>query len=364
MKRICFFSGDITRSGGTERAAVLVAQRLAEEFDVIFLSIMEQNKTTFFPVPESIPRHVLTTAKKWKKPGPEYLPLIPRLRRFLKNWKVDIIVDIDRILDLLTVPAAAGLPVKLVAWEHFNYDYQWPSLPYRIFRKAAAAFTVRYADHIVTLTERDRENYCTRLGRQTGVSVIHNPVEFPWEPEDQKAREKILITVGRLTRVKGTDLLAELAPKLLDRHRDWKWYVLGEGEDRKLLETAVTRHHLEGRLILTGNVQDVKAYLKKASLYVMTSRAEGLPMCLLESVGCGVPCVSFDIATGPGEIIMDGKNGFLIPPFDMQQMTEKLSLLMENHTLRREFQKNTAKSREKFRLEPVILQWKKLLNTL
>ena len=83
-KRICFFSGDITRGGGTERVAVLIAGHLAarESYEVIFLSIVEQRKEMFFKPVRKIPRHVLSRSGKWiameifriKVAKPEYVP--------------------------------------------------------------------------------------------------------------------------------------------------------------------------------------------------------------------------------------------------------------------------------------------------
>lgn len=72
-------------------------------------------------------------------------------------------------------------------------------------------------------------------------------------------------------------MLARIAPKLLKKHKDWKWYVLGDGELRGLLEETVAKYGLEKQLILTGSVTNVEAYLEKSSIYVMTSRIEGLP---------------------------------------------------------------------------------------
>lgn len=365
-KKICFFSGDITRSGGTERVSLQVARHLwkTEGFKVMFLSIVEQQEHPFFPIPDSIERHTLSPRKTWISPGAGYLPLVPKLRRFLKEQKPDVIIDIDTILDILTVPAAKGLGTKVLAWEHFNYDYAWPSPLYRMFRKGISRFTSRYADYIVTLTERDTKNYRTRLGRKDRICTIYNPIELPSPKERLPRREQILITVGRLTHVKGIDMLAELAPKVLSRHEDWTWYVLGEGEDRGILEEVCRKHHLKNRLVLTGNVTDVPSWLRKSALYVMTSRAEGLPMCLLEAVGCGLPAVSFDIPTGPGEIIENGTTGFLIPPFDLEEMEEKIELLIENKTLREAFSKNTGEVQDKFAPACIFRQWEILLQQL
>lgn len=73
MKKICFFSGDITRSGGTERVAAMIANGLQQtgRYEIVFLSLVEKNKDTFFPLDSAVSRYAL--GEKWISPGPGYL---------------------------------------------------------------------------------------------------------------------------------------------------------------------------------------------------------------------------------------------------------------------------------------------------
>ena len=96
----------------------------------------------------------------------------------------------------------------------------------------------------------------------------------------------------------------------------------------------------------------------------MTSRAERLPMVLLEAAGYKVPSISFDIQTEPAEIIEDGKTGFLIPPFDLEQMEEKIELLIQKDALRKKFAQQAEKSRQKFALDKIVAQWDRLLEEI
>lgn len=366
MKTVCFFSGDITRCGGTERVSVFLADRLSQTGNhrIIFLSLVEQNAAPFFPIPPKIERYVLKKDGKWRSPGPKYLPMVPALRHFLRKQRIDIIIDIDIVLDVLSIPASRGLPVKVISWEHFNYHYEQEFL----YRRMIAALSVRFSDYMVTLTGQDKVNYEKKGRRKEKIDFIYNPIELPPKKQEAhqgsrcSAQEPILITVGSLNRRKGTDLAAKIIPEILGRYRDWKWYFLGDGEDKDILEEVLRRHHLEGRLILTGNVTDVGKYLKRASLYVMTSRTEGLPMCLLEAKANSLPCVCFDIQTGPSEIVKDGVNGFLVPPFHTELMIEKVSLLMENEDLRKRFSKDTAIGIQKFSPDAVLSKWERVLD--
>ncbi len=389
--RICFFSGDITRNGGTERVAVMIANGLSNRgFSVCFLSLVEQKENPFFDISEAVPRYVLKEDGNWVSPGPGYLPMVPKIRKFLKQQEIKVLIDIDIVLDVLSLPAAAGRETKVISWEHFNVPYEREFL----YRRAILHLTARFSDYIVTLTRQDQENYEKLLHRKGRITFIYNPIEPKKFSETKKEKafqgkerrrieaieqntadqeraeqkEKALITVGRLIERKGIDMLAKIAPRLLKKHKDWKWYMLGDGELRGLLEETVAKYGLEKQLILTGNVTNVEAYLKKSSIYVMTSRIEGLPMCLLEAAGCDLPCVSFDIPTGPAEIIEQGKNGFLISAFDVEKMEKTLDRLMEEDAALNELTEAAAGYRKtleaKFSKEAILDQWEELLGKL
>lgn len=359
MKKICFFSGDITRNGGTERVSSIIANALAEQKNdtILFLSLVEQEQKPFFPLHETIKHYAL--GKKWINPGPGYLKIIPLLRRFLKKREIDIIIDIDIVLDILSLPAAKGLKTKVISWEHFNYNFEMKFL----YRRLILAYSVKWSDYIVTLTNGDRQSYETHFKRTKNISAIYNPMP-ELEDSSEKEKERWLVTVGKLTFRKGMDSLARIAIKVLKKYPDWKWLVIGDGEEFDFLRNIIQKNHLENQLILTGKKDNVYNYLEKASIYVMTSRTEGLPMCLLEAKAFRLPSVSFDILTGPNEIIEHGKNGYLIPPFDCQDMTEKLMLLMGDDKLRKQFSDHAQDNIKKFQMKHILKDWNQVLQSL
>ncbi len=359
MKKICFFSGDITRSGGTERVATMIANELAkqEKYEICFLSLCEQAKTVFFPLESKIIRYKL--GQKWIQPGPGYLPLIPKIRRFLKEQKIDIIVDIDIVLDCLTIPAAYGLITKVVSWEHFNCLFEMSVL----YRKLILKYSVRHSDYVVTLTERDKEDYAKLTKRVHNIEAIYNPMELKCDITSREQQNHI-ITVGRLVPEKGMEYLMEVAQKVLTRHVDWKWYVVGDGSERVTLERYIEEHDLGNQLILTGLVSNVDEYLEQAKVFVLTSKSEGLGMCLLEAKAHDLPCVSFDVPTGPNEIIEDGINGYLISPFDCDAMVEKINDLITNEELRKQFADMAKSNIQKFEMVSIINKWNRVFDRL
>ncbi|MCM1191368.1 MAG: glycosyltransferase family 4 protein [Butyrivibrio sp.] len=359
MKTVCFFSGDITRGGGTERAAVTVAGGLAARggYRILVLSLTEQSEKLFFPLHDGVEHFAL--GDKWLNPGPGYLKVIPKLRHFLQERDIDVIVDIDIVLDVLSLPASRGLKTKVVSWEHFNCEYELTSL----YRRFILKYSVKRTDYVVTLTDRDRVSYGEQLGRREHISVVGNPIPEAVE-EDGAERENRLITVGNLVPVKGLDYLGQVAVKILKKHPDWKWLIVGEGSERAYLERLIQENNLQEQLILTGRVSDVASYLRRAKIFVLTSRREGLPMCLLEAMLYKLPAVSFDVATGPAEIMEDGVNGYLVKPYDCVAMADKLELLMENESLRQRFSENTHCKLERFQTENVLKSWNNILERL
>lgn len=359
MKTVCFFSGDITRGGGTERVAALIANGLVSRgrYRIMFLSLVEQKQEPFFYIDDRISRHAL--GDRWIRPGAGYLKLLPRLKRFLREREVDVLVDIDIVLDALALPVARSAGTRVISWGHFSYYFERSSL----YRRYIMRYSAGRADYCVTINEENARCYREHLHRKRDIRVIYNPVETA-APDHISHREKQILWVGRLVDIKGVDYLAETAKKVLQTYRDWQWIVVGEGEKREYLEQFIRENDLEGRLVLAGTVTDVSQYYMQASIYALTSRSEGLPMCLLEAKSYGLPCVSFDIRTGPNEIIRDGVNGYLVPPYDCDRMADRVGELIENETLREQFAGQTGLDMDKFELGSIIESWDEVIGSV
>lgn len=378
MGKICFFSGDITRGGGTESVAVLIANGLAQQgkHEIVFLSLVEQQETPFFSICPEIRRYCL--GEKWIQPGPGYLAVLPRLRRFLREQSVDVLVDIDIVLDILSVPVRKGSGTRVVSWGHFSYYFEQESL----YRRLIMRFGTKRADYCVTINEENRRCYERYLHRCRAVRTIYNPAmpgvrgivkdndpgivsnNAPEAVPEAATGGNYIFWVGRLVEIKGVDYLAETAERVLKALPGWRWLVAGDGEMRGWLEDYVRLHGLEGRLVLLGRVEDLQRYYSQAGIFALTSRSEGLPMCLLEAKSHGLPCVSFDIRTGPDEIIRDGVNGYLVEPYDCEKLAEKLVKLASDEELRSQFARNAALDMEKFDLEHILESWNEVFESL
>lgn len=359
-RHIAFFSGDITRSGGTENVSIMIANALSEVdgFSICFISLFEETDSPFFDIDPRIERYTVY-------PVPthgiqHYFDTVGRLKQLVAQHSIDILVDIDGILDMYSLPVKRSTGVKVVSWEHFNYN-QNPGVPYR---KLTRRWAAKKADAIVTLTNADKKLYEEHLHLRCPVVAIPNPMRTP-EPEPvYDAESHIIISSGRLTYQKGFDMLVNVAARVLPNHPDWQWWILGEGEDRPMLEQKIAEAGIGDQLILKGRVDDMDGYYRKAAMFVMTSRFEGLPMVLLEAKAYRLPIVSFDCETGPVEVVQDGINGYLTILGDIDGTAERIMSLMKNRNLREGFSRNSSVGEGRFEESSILCQWISLLASL
>ena len=174
----------------------------------------------------------------------------------------------------------------------------------------------------------------------------------------------IIISIGRADPVKGFDRLIEIAR--LVQNEAWQWQIWGDFDNTygKELAKIISSKGLSNFVRLMGVTNAVQDVYRKSSFLVLTSYYEGLPMVLLEAKQNDVPLISFDIKTGPNEIITDGINGYLVQDHDIEGMVEKIKDLMNNKEKRVYFSQNSYIGLEKFDKDTILEQWMNMLNEL
>ena len=184
-----FFSGDITRSGGTENVSIMLANTLSAgtDYTISFISLFEEHDSPFFPIDSNIQRFSLYPTVTHGIQ--HYFDTCKRLRNIVVKQHIDVVIDIDGILDMYSLPLKRKTGVKVVSWEHFNY-LQNPDVPYR---KLTRRWAARSADAIVTLTETDKKLYETNLTLRCPVIAIPNPMQAPEGPVSYDVDSKLIL---------------------------------------------------------------------------------------------------------------------------------------------------------------------------
>ena len=132
--------------------------------------------------------------------------------------------------------------------------------------------------------------------------------------------------------------------------------ILGEGRDRLSLENLISEYGLNQDVSLPGFVSNPYAYLSRASLFVLSSRWEGLPTVLIEALCCGTKVVSTDCPSGPKEILKDGKYGPLTPVGDSEAFASAIISSLRNNS-----PNPPAESWQPYELRTIVDQYTNLL---
>ncbi len=357
MKKICFLSGDITRSGGTEKVACQIMNGLVTRYSISVISLTHSNEKMFYCLNSDIKRVALFQSNP--NGIRQYFSIVNRIRKYLKKNKIDLLIDIDTILDMFSVVAVHGTGMNLIAWEHFNFSETMGNK----LRVPIRKHMTKYADCVVTLTKEDQKTYSDYFGEKLRVEQIYNPVEIIETKGEYDLNSKTIVSVGRLARQKGFDYLLQVAGFVFDKHPDWEWVILGEGDERETLEKTIEEKNLH-QVKLIGRVNNVDEYLRKSSMFVMTSRYEGFPLVLIEAKANKLPLVSFKCKTGPAELVQDGVNGYLINSYDIKSMADRICELIESPEKREYFSSQSQNMLNMLKYQGIIEQWIKMIESV
>lgn len=218
---------------------------------------------------------------------------------------------------------------------------------------------VRKYDHFVVLTYEDKRLW----GDLPNISVIPNALpshSSPLTPHPSPLTSHRILAIGRYDHQKGFDTLLCIWHALGKQKEGWTLDIIGDGPLRATLQQQAEQLGLGNSVRLlkpTNNIQ--QAYLD-ASILVMTSRYEGLPMVLLEAQAHGLPIVAFACQCGPRDVITDGMDGFLIENRDEERFAKCLLRLMNDDELRQEMGAKAIEASQRFDEETIMRKWEQL----
>jgi glycosyltransferase involved in cell wall biosynthesis len=356
MKKICFFCGNIDLAGGTERAALAVANGLAERGYEIHILSLTGGRQPFFPVHPLIITHNIFGSKvsaRWRYPV-----VIHRLRGFVTRNNIDVLIDVESILAAFSSLALLGTSVRRICWEHLNYNNDLGTP----IRRVARHFAAILADDIVTLTERDKSEWIKRTWLRANICTIYNPLPFKLPDVSPNNDSKLILSVGRMDPVKGFDILLRAWAKVVGSQTDgWRLRIVGDGNERHSLERLVDELEIGDNVELRHATTQIGEHYAAAAFYCLSSRKEGLPMVLIEAQAHGLPAVAFDCETGPREIISHGQTGKLVAAADAEALAAGILELIRNEDERKRYSANARQAAQRFSPECILNHWVALL---
>lgn len=355
--RIAIFFHDLG-IGGAERVMLQLAKGFIEEGYLVDLVLARAEG----PLLAEVPSGVQIIDLKTRSPMKMFIGLI----RYLRENKPSVLLspfEVTSVIAIL-VKRMSGVSTRVVIRVSVHLSRNKRTTKWKkILERLVVSRVYPFADGIITVSDGVARDFAIYSGiPHERIKVIYNPIvsdqllEEAEEPVYHRffaeGRYPVVLGVGRLaeqkdfsTLIKAFDILRKKMPSRL--------IILGDGEERSSLEELIRSSGLQDVVDLPGYDINPFAFMKKASVFVLSSKWEGLPGVLIQALACGCPVVSTDCLSGPSEILKDGQYGYLVSVGDVDAMAKAMET-----TLMGDIRKPPQSWLEQFTIGAVIPQYK------
>jgi len=348
-------------SGGAERVASTLCNAWAARGDhVTLIPTFSGGGSPFYKINQNVELVYLADVVGGKNKN--ILSFIQRLyvlRRLIQSKNPDVVISFLPNVNVAAILAMAFLKTPLLIGERTDPT----SRSYPLFWKLACRFTYRFADILTVQTESVANKIGPLYPGLKKIRSISNPL-----PDDIVLRQhkpandrKVLLSLGRLATEKQVDHIITAFSRLASDFSDWVLYIYGEGLEMSSIEKQVQSLQLQGRVLIKGPTSNPWDVMSNSSIFIMTSKFEGFPNALLESMGVGLPCIAYDCPSGPRDITRGGVDAILVPLNDEHSLTQAMKDLMGNPALRRSLGVKARESvLQRYQLSSVVGRWDEL----
>lgn len=357
--RILYITNGLSGSGGLERVLSVKASFLADQYayDVHIITLNEGGKEPFYTFSSKVKLHSISLNRK--SVFHYFFRYIQKMRTLARMIKPDVISVCDDGLKGFYLPYLLGKPCPMIYERHVSKNIVASSFAVGLYYKLMDIGARKY-DRFVVLTEGNRNEW----SGYKNIQVISNPLSFSTE-QVATLKNKKVIAVGKFAYQKGYDLLIKAWKIVYEKHPDWMLEIYGaNAEMTSIVCELIKSSQLQNQVCLYSPVKNIQDKYMEASIYVMSSRYEGFGMVLTEAMSCGVPCVSFDCPYGPGDIIRDGEDGFLVERENINQLADRIIKLIEDESLRLKMGSKARENVTRYEVGSVAAQWDKLFTDL
>lgn len=380
MSNILYLIPSLTNSGGMERVLTDKVNYLIKSgsYDITILTTdMESGEKPFYELDANI--KVINLEIFFDTVF--YLPLLKKIKKSkgllemyekkLSNYILENKIDICISMGAKELEFFSKLDVPVIKFfeSHFNptvrssfiSDHKGNSLFWNLigkYRDWQYKQQTKDLDQVIVLTKSAKAEW---EKTHSNISLINNPTPFTIiSDKNNDEQYNRALAIGRLEDQKGFDLLIECWIQVYAKYPNWKLDIFGEGSKKEMLQKMINENNLRHVISLKGITRNVQQELLTSDFYIMSSRYEGLPMVLLESIACGLPIVSFNCPTGPAELIENNDCGLLVLNGDIRDLSEKIIHMIENPGLRKEMSIVARDKVKKYSIGVIMSQWENL----
>ena len=353
-KKICIVVSSLG-GGGAERSSALLSELLYDlGYNIYIVSVLDNIEYSY--------KGELLNLGELKANDDSVIGRLKRFKvfkNFIKNHRFDYVIDSRpriKFLKEFIISRFIYTPRKTM---YFVRSFKVNSYihPNRILGKLLYG----NANKIIAVSKGISKNIKDNYGFKN-VTCIYNPVEIKQDDSKSDISEPYILFFGRLNDdVKNISLLLEAysQSKLPSNNVDLK--ILGDGKDLEKLKTLVNELKLSSNVQFLHHNPNPSSIIQSALFTLLTSRYEGFPRVITESLALGTTVVSVDCQSGPNEIIKNEFNGLLVENHNPEGLAKAMNRLYEDKDLYLHCKSNTKVSVEQFSKAAIGLQWKAIL---
>ncbi|MBO7497557.1 MAG: glycosyltransferase [Salinivirgaceae bacterium] len=345
--RILFFINHLA-GGGAERVAATLLNHLCErhEISIVFFS---DKKASYEISPEIATQKIIIEGKHRIVKA---LKRINRINKLIKSYNPDLIISFLTYTNIYVLLANMFLRKKIIVSEHNTLN--------RIKQKSISILRrLLYptADEITFVTKSDQQNF----GLPQKSITIYNPALFE-SFNNIDDRQKSIITIAAYNRWynKGLDLLLKAWAQIAPQNPNWNLEIYGDKQDEQLQNSFLSNK--AERTTMNDWCDNIDKVLQTKSIFVLASRFEGCPCSLIEAMSQGCACVVTDCDGGQKEIIEDGVDGLIAKNENVNDIAEKLQMLINDEILRRRLAARAIEKVKMFDKNAFFKQWDNLID--
>ncbi|MFG2561922.1 glycosyltransferase [Streptomyces sp. NPDC048496] len=365
--RISFLLHSIDNFGGVPRATSSLASALAVHHEVEIVSVFRTADRPSFAPSSGVTVRYLADRREGaaKTKGGKPSRIMPREDGWADQYTQE---DDDLILGYLgscsadvVIAARPAFAAYFIAHGRHGYgrvviDHEGSMVPSQELRERTLEL-YREMDGVVCLTQADSNNYQRQLGDQAPpFAAIGNIVP----PPARHARVRglpLIAAAGQLVPRKGFDTLINAFAQVAPHHPQWRLRIFGRGPEHARLQDLVHAHGLSDAIRLMGALPDLTAEWDKAAFAVSAARRESFGLTMVEAMHHGLPVLAADAPFGPGEIVVPGRNGILVPVGDEEAMAQAMRYLIEQPAEREKLSQGAYASAPLYSAERIAFRY-------
>ncbi|MDG4944800.1 glycosyltransferase [Weeksellaceae bacterium KMM 9713] len=359
MKHIVFLVDQLHLKGGIERLVAMKANYWSEEFGYKVSIISTEQKKQAYSFELSPQVDFIDLGINYHRDISYFHPKnlikltqnIFKLRRELKKLTPSHIIVASHIPITYVINFMKG-DAKTIKEYHFTKFFRAKkrSLKQKIEERIESLY-----DFNVVLSEEEKTYH-----RTNNLIAIPNPIEINSNFKVDFNQTNKMLFVGRIAEVKNLEDMVDIWALFIKRYPKWILDIYGDDQNQyaSKIKDKIEKLGASKNIILKGNINNPNEVFNEYEALLLSSHQECFPMVILEANAHGLPVISFDSPTGPRNMIIHNKNGFLVPLYNKEIFVDILVKFAENPNFKQQHFSNVIKQAKYFDIKNIMLRWK------